>query len=548
MIRSLSQTVLPALTLALSCSVGCIVPVYFTTDQAAGSATGTGGAGGAGGGGVCTPGETKPCYDGPEGTEGKGICKAGVQTCFPDGSSWLSCSGAIKPAIENCATPEDEDCDGLAPPCEGNCLWSKRFGDLAYQSASGLTMDKDGNVIVTGVIKGQTDFGGGALLSAGDWDVFLAKLGPNGDHLWSRSFGDGDAQIAFGVAVDGEDNVLVAGNISGQADFGGGPLLSAGSKDIFLAKFDHDGGHAWSKLFGDAETQDAASVAVDGAGNVLVTGGVEGQINFGGETLTSKGGFDIFVAKFDSAGSHLWSKLFGDSASQAASGIGVDSAGNVLVTGYIQGQADFGGGALTSAGGEDIFIAKLGPNGDHVWSRIFGDASHQRATSLAVDGSDNLIVAGYIYGPTDFGGGALSGLSGDTNGDAFLAKFDTTGAHLWSKRFNGVLFQEASAVAVDQSGNVLVTGYIQGQADFGGGPIASAGGLGDVFLAKFNPAGNHLWSKRFGDATNQAGRSVALDGAGNVLVTGFVEGQTDFGCGPIDSAGQQDIFVAKFTP
>jgi hypothetical protein len=109
----------------------------------------------------------------------------------------------------------------------------------------------------------------------------------------------------------------------------------------------------------------------------------------------------------------------------------------------------------------------------------------------------------------------------------------------------------AQAIAVDNSGNVLISGNFTGTVDFGGGPLASAGNGNegeDVYLVKFDNDGNHLWSKRFGDALAQGCYDVAADTSGNALVTGLFYGTVDFGNGPLVSAGSRDIFIAKFSP
>ena len=120
------------------------------------------------------------------------------------------------------------------------------------------------------------------------------------------------------------------------------------------------GKHLWSKCFGDGSDQYAIAVAVDASRNLIVAGYFEGTLDFGGGVLTSAGANDIFVAKFGSDGAHLWSKRFGDGSDQAASAVAVDASGNVIVTGVFRGTVDFGGGGLTSAGVEDIFVAKFG--------------------------------------------------------------------------------------------------------------------------------------------------------------------------------------------
>ena len=245
---------------------------------------------------------------------------------------------------------------GAAP---GDHLWSKRFGDANGQFGESVTVDGSGNVFLTGAFLGSVDFGGGPLTSAGQADIFLAKFDPAGNHLWSKRFGDATDQFPRSVAVDGSGNAFLTGYFTGSVDFGGGPLTSAGLEDIFLAKFDPAGTHLWSKRFGDANSQIGQGVAVDGLGNVFLTGYFSGSVDFGGGPLTSAVGYDIFLAKFDAAGTHLWSKRFGDATGQFGLSVAVDGSGNVFLTGRFLGSADFGGGPLTSAGGYDIFLAKF---------------------------------------------------------------------------------------------------------------------------------------------------------------------------------------------
>jgi hypothetical protein len=217
-------------------------------------------------------------------------------------------------------------------------------------------------VLVTGDFGGTVDFGGGPLTSAGAGDIFVAMFsGVNGAHLWSQRFGGITGDAGRGIAADGTGNVLVTGYFLGTVDFGGGALTSAGIDDIFVAKFSGvDGAHLWSQRFGGTSTDVGTGLAADGSGNVLVTGFFSGTVDFGGGPLTTAGGNDIFVAKLSGVdGAHLWSQRFGSTGADVGLGLAADGSGNVLVTGFFQGTVDFGGDVLTSAGGDDIFVLKL---------------------------------------------------------------------------------------------------------------------------------------------------------------------------------------------
>ena len=216
------------------------------------------------------------------------------------------------------------------------------------------------------------------------------------------------------------------------------------------------------------------------------------------------------------------------------------------MTGSFTGGINFGGVDLTSAGGHDAFVASFSPDGGHRWSQRFGSTSFDRGYGVAVDRGGDVAVTGLFTYTVDFGGGPVT--SAGSN-DGFVAKLSgTDGAHLWSKRFGSTNVDYGYAVAVDAGGNVAVTGFFQGTVDFGGGPLVSAG-LEDIFVEKLaGPDGAHLWSKRFGGTSTDYGYGVAIDGAGNVLSTGYFQNSADFGGGPLTSAGRQDAFVLSLGP
>jgi hypothetical protein len=383
-----------------------------------GGAGGSGGVGGGAGGATpCEPGTTASCYTGPAGTMDQGLCKAGTKTCDAQGSGYGPCSGEVLPKAEDCAGAEDESCDG-SPSCTGAHAFSKAFG--AGQSfALDAAFDPAGNLLVTGSFADTVTFGGDALMSAGMDDIFVAKLSPSGDVLWAKRFGDGDYQVGQAIAVDAAGNVLLTGSFSGSIDFGGGPLTSAGLDDVFIAKLNAAaGGFVWAARFGDASEQNGTSIASDAAGNAVITGRFKGSVNFGGGSMSAGAMDNIFVAKFTSGGQLMWSKGYGDASAQLGQGVAVDGAGNVVFAGYFSGSANFGGGALTSAGVSDAFVAKLDAAGDHQWSQRFGDAQGQFAQSVAVDAVGNVGLVGYFAGSADFGGGVFTAATDN----AFAAK------------------------------------------------------------------------------------------------------------------------------
>jgi hypothetical protein len=533
-----------ALVFALSAGGGCGKPESIIDDgkgggsASGGSATSTGN----GGSGPCTPMASEPCYTGPAGTQGVGICVAGTRTCSADGTGFGPCLDEVVPKPEDCSTPEDDDCDGKAPPCTSDNLWSKRFGPA---EGLGIAVGSDGNPVLVGRFSGSINFGGNNMNSSGGYDAFVVKLdGASGEHLWSRRLGGNEDEAAWSVAVDTMGDVVVIGEFLGQMSVGDGSTLqSAGGNDVFVAKYDgQDGSLLWSKRFGDAADQLGRGVAVDGMRNVWITGSFTGSVDFGAGALTSAGNFDVFVAKLDSQGSALSASRFGDSDEQDGRAIAIDVSGGAAITGDFRGSMDMGVGVISSQGGFDVFAARLDASGKVVYAKGYGNNQPQRGYAVATTAGGDAVFTGIIRGKVDFGGGALSA----GNLDVFLLELTPTGQHVKSRLMGGTKADNAGGVAIGASGRVVVGGGFQGSADFGGQTVTSKGGY-DAFLARYEASGALATAKAFGDDQDQNIVAVATDAAGHVFVLAQAGGAIDFGTGTL-WCGENDLAVAKLAP
>jgi len=432
--------------------------------------------------------------------------------------------------------------------------WSKRYGNTADDRGQAVAVDGLGRVAVTGSFLGMTDFGGGSVSSyvhptlGPTMDAFVAEYAPSGGYLWARVLGADSDDAGRGVAADASGNVLVTGyQGSYSVDYGGGAQYGHGANDIFIAKYSSTGSWVWSKTIGGSGYDQGNAIEADGAGNVFVTGYIgpaTGGVDFGGGGLVSAGMYDVFLAKYSDTGQYLWAKRFGGSGNDTGMAVSTDSSGNVVIAGSFENAVDFGGGALTSAGMRDIFVAKYSATGQHIWSKRFGGASDDVGYGLAVDSAGDVVVSGKFQGSISFGGATLTSAGGD---DIFLAKLSgATGAHSWSKSFGSTSGDVSLGVAVDANKNIAMTGYFTGSVDFGGGALASSGL--DVFVAKYDTAGTHTWSRRYGGFDTQIGNAVAMAGTGEVTVTGYFSTGIDFGTGALTSAGSYDAFLASVGP
>lgn len=501
------------------------------------------GAGG-GGAGMCASGESRPCYTGPEGTEGIGLCHAGEQACLPDRTGFGACDGEVTPSGEDCAVPGDEDCDGVG--CS-DLVWARIFGGADVDVVAGPAVDSEGNIALAGSFMGTASFGGAPLVSAGKDDAFLAKLDPDGNHQWSRRFGNANIQQARGVKVDHEGNLIVTGDFLGSIDLGGG-AYAASNSDIFVAKFDPSGNHLWSRqIAGGIER--VYSLVLTTTDDVVIVGLFNSTLDVGNDPLINGDPYDdVFIAKLSGAdGSSLWSKSFSVTSEHFNGYVqpATDSSDNIYLAGKFHGTVAFGPSPLVSQYA-DAFLVKLDADGNHSWSQQFGDGELQQVTEIIVDGFGQILAMGMFRGTIDFGGGALSA-PGFDNINIFLAKMSTTGEHLWSRGFGGDGQDLPAGIAPTDQGGFFFMAGVSKEIDLGAGVLRADDGF--TVLARFDAEGDVLWSKQFSSAQGGgAGRLVLVPTTGEVVMAGGHRGTVDYGSGPLTESGMGDIVVAKFSP
>ena len=369
--------------------------------------------------------------------------------------------------------------------------WTAQIGTSSDDYSYSVAVDGSGNAYITGYTRG--DLGG---TNAGDYDAFLTKFDNLGNELWSKQIGTPDADPCYSVAVDGSGNVYIAGRTNGS--LGG---TNAGRGDAFLVKFDSSGNELWSKQIGTSDMDLGLAVAVDVSGNVYITGHTRGSL--GG---TNAGGNDAFLVKFDSSGNELWSKQIGTTGTDYSFSVAIDASGNAYITG-----STYGDLAGTNPGDLDAYLVKFDSSGNELWSRQIGTAKYDTSYSVAVDASGSAYITGYTS--SDLGGPYEGGWY-----DAYLVKFDSSGNLLWSQQIGTSSYDNSYSVAVDGSDNVFITGRTTG--DLAG----TNAGNWDAFLVKFDGSSSRLWTQQLGTSDEDGARSVAVDDSGNVYITGHTKG------------------------
>lgn len=368
--------------------------------------------------------------------------------------------------------------------------------------------------------------------------------------------------------VDPSGNVYTTGYFDGTIDFDPGPgtynLTTAGSYDIYIVKLDASGNLVWARSIGGMYSDLGLSIAIDASGNVYTTGSFVGTVDFdpgsGVFNMTSAVADDIFVSKLDAMGNFVWAKsIAGAAGLDYGFDIAVSAAGNVYTTGTFRGPADFDPGNdtfyLNSSAANDIFVSKLDASGNFIWAKGIGGpgATEDRGIAITLDAAENVYTTGYFQGTVDFDPGVgIANMTSAGNKDIFYSKLDAAGNFVWAKRTGGTGNDASYGLAIDIAGNVYATGQYEGTVDFdpgAGTANLTSSGSWDIYVHKLDASGNYIWAKSMGGTSDECGNALDVDAAGNVYVTGYFRGTSDFDPGSgvynLVSAGSRELFIAK---
>jgi hypothetical protein len=398
-----------------------------------------------------------------------------------------------------------------------------------------------GELFLAGDFHGAIDFGGGPLATSSAPDTFLARLDPAGNPRYSRLLGRGGVRRIMALAVTAQGHCVILGQFRGILDLGGRPLRSRTREALFVARFDEFGEPLFSRSM-DGEIMGRA-IAVDSRQNVLITGYFGGTVDFGWGPCTSKGGEDAFLLKLDGAGNPIGLKQFGGPKAQRGYRLAVGPEDQIVLSGYFEGTADFGGEPLESPGGWNLFIARFSSTGEHLRSHRFAGASVMRGHGIGVDHEGHVILAGHLQRNSDLDRNPLH--QGDGNA-IFVAKLDPYGNPIYVKRFHGTAIEYRQGLAVDRNGCAVITGHVLDAAVLNGQHKDQNDW--SLFVTKLDPSGIVLWSRRYRGTPLHFAQRLGVSGTCAIGLTGYFDGVVDFGGGPLASGEGSAVFVATLAP
>jgi len=430
-------------------------------------------------------------------------------------------------------------------PAAAEAVWIRQAGGPHHDRGVGLAPDPTGNVFVTGTFgelfpAGPSSaagvFGTNSLPPNGRKQFFVAKLDAAGNCLWVRTASGTAEHEGFAVASDASGNAFISGSFNGAATFGTNALVSAGPGDLFLAKLDGAGNFLWAAQAGRTNSGYWAALKVDAAGAAWWSGTFGGRLTLGTNSLASAGGNDLFLARVSGTGGVLWAGRYGGTNDDQVWSLALEPGGaNLYLAGTFRTITTFDTTNLTGSGFSDGFVAKLSTNGAVQWALAAVGSGFDETLGVAAD-AGGIFLTGSSSG-TNFTIGALAITNLAGGGYGYLARVGSNGAPVWLRRLNDS--GGGHAVAIDPAGNPVVAGWLT---------LPSFDQ--EIFLARLDSSGSPLGVAVAGGAGNDIAYGVAANADG-VYVTGSFDadnlGGATFGANLLAGLGTSDIFIARLS-
>ncbi len=426
----------------------------------------------------------------------------------------------------------------------GNWLWARTSGGNGFNRGNGIICDNNGNVYVTGSFEGNCAFGNTNLSSNGLRDVFVTSLNPNGNWRWTIKAGGNSTDDSYGIKFNSNYSFLgITGFFSTSATFGSNTLISAGGRDIFVARLDTNANWQWSVSVGSSASEESRAISIDGSGNSIISGFYSNSITFASNTLPTSADRDVFAARIDRNGNWIWGRNATGTGDDEPFALSMDNSGNAYITGFYYSNIKFGSNEVISDNERNSFVARLTSSGSWSWVRSIKGNSSVDGLGIWTSTSGYSYISGTFYDKAYINTDTIK-TKGES--DLLLAKISSSGGWDWIQGNAGVTnIVVSNGIIQDKNTDVFVCGYFNGTVKFGNDTLKSVG-LNDIFIAKSSKAGSWISAISLGGIGNDAANSLTIDTNGNIYVTGYFEDIVQFGNKKDTSAGFNDIFISKF--
>ncbi|MCP4129639.1 MAG: hypothetical protein GY754_01365 [bacterium] len=388
----------------------------------------------------------------------------------------------------------------------GTMLMGTSDKDQGYSTA----LDSAGNIYICGETSGAFD----GCTNEGNTDIFLAKYNSLGQQLWVRQLGSTENDHPKNMALDKDDNIYITGWTWGSID---GETYT-GYEDIFLVKYDSSGDKQWIHLSGSTTSDHAWNLTIDND-DIYVVGHTMGYMG-DNESGSSNGGWDFFLAKYNSSGDRLWLEQIGTASGDYGLAVITDKSGFVYVSGHT-------GGAFTgytNQGDTDIFLAMFSSLGTSYPVKQYGSSGGEQPYGLVMDSNENIYISGHTS----------SSLEGNTHAglwDIFLAKYDKTREIEWVKQLGSAGNDASHNMVIDSNDTLSLVGYTTNNFNMSN----------DLLLAQYNTSGDLLKFRVWGSPADDVAQDIAVDANNDFYITGYTSGNLE---GKTNNGGY-DAFLMK---
>jgi hypothetical protein len=370
--------------------------------------------------------------------------------------------------------------------------------------------------------------------------------------------GGGSSDYSYDIAVTNDGYTYVTGKFkSTDWNLGNGiTLATVGNYDMYVAKFNSQGEIVWAKQAGSSSVDEGRAIAVDAAGNVIVSGVYTKTIHFGSDSLVNHGSFDIFIVKYDADGNLLWLKQAYSSNKDQGVDIAIDNENNYVITGYFGDDAVdtlvYEGTNIISNGERDVFVLKLNSDGVLQWGISGGGVNNDEATAVAVDNHNNIFVTGYYKDTTSVFGSTT--LNYQDSYEAFLTKIDPNGNYLWAKNAYGPGADRAYALDLINTGDaesdtviVVITGAMEDTVYVGEeNTLMESNGNKDIFVYAYTGDGIYIAGQVIGGDEDDYGKSISVvPNSDDLYIGGYSQSNFITGDDTLNNYGKKDALLVK---
>lgn len=361
---------------------------------------------------------------------------------------------------------------------------------------------------------------------------------------WANQIGNNKSESVTDVKIGQDSAVYVTGIFEETLTIGNISLTSIGGKDIFIAKYDAAGNVIWAISGGSNDNDDSGGIAIDDLGNVYLAASFWEEMTF--DTLTINGGNSsaLLLAKFNTDGQILWAKTMTGSGLKVPTSLEINEDSFLYFGGYFGNDLLIGNEELIANGTADLLIAKYDTDGNYEWSSHAGQEGFARLQSLAVSPTGEVYATGYFKGKIKFGADTIQSITFDN--DIFTCKYDNNGDLVWAKKAGGVYDSFSNAIVLDEMNNAYIAGTFLGVVKFDDNLIIESSGFNnDIIIAKYNSEGTALWAKPLGSMQDEEGVDIAIED--NILhLAGHFNTTTTLGNITLTTTENSlDIFLAE---